>query len=91
VLRRRLQDWTYSFGIRAPRGEARKEGDLGRSVSRASSNRLIGSVTLPSVISDFNSNGFWIHVHERSPPDGRFRRLLTRGGFDALGRFLIVT
>jgi len=49
----------------------------------------IGSVALRSVISDFK--GLRIHIHGRSPPDGLFHRPLTRGGFDALGRFLIVS
>jgi len=46
---------------------------------------LIGSL-VPSPFHwwflDFNSNGFWIHVPERS--HGRSHRPLTRGGFDAL-------
>jgi hypothetical protein len=62
----------------APRGEA--EMDAGQ-FSRARSGRFIGSVTLPSVVSD--SNGFWIVEFIQRPFP------LTRGGFDALGRFLL--
>jgi hypothetical protein len=36
-------------------------------------------------------SGFWVHVPGCSPPDGRYHRALTRGGFDAHGRFLIVS